>query len=152
MADGYLTRRHEYPHTYVSEIAQVRRHAWGQAVSGRVLVVDDEENIQKFVAFVLRDAGYRAETAANGREALETFDHGATFDVIISDVRMPSMSGPRFVEQLRQTEPDVKVLFLTGYSKQLLAEHGELWIDEALLEKPCTAQELLDCVSKLACA
>jgi CheY-like chemotaxis protein len=76
----------------------------------------------------------------------------AKYDVVVSDVRMPSMSGPRFVEQLRQTEPDVKVLFLTGYSKQLLAEHGELWIDEALLEKPCTAQELLDCVSKLAFA
>lgn len=116
----------------------------------RVLVVDDEENIRKFVAYVLRDAGYRVETAANGREALEAFDSGATFDVIVSDVRMPSMSGPRFVQQLRQTEPDVKVLFLTGYSEQLFAEHGELVIDEALLEKPCTAEELLDSVGHLA--
>src|SRR5512140_3129479 len=92
----------------------------------RVLVVDDDEYIGQFVSRTLRTAGYVVETATSAREALETLESGAAFDVVVTDVRMPAMSGPRLIERWRESEPDVKVLYLTGYQRQLFAERGSL--------------------------
>jgi len=113
----------------------------------RILVVDDEEVVCNFVARVLRAEGYVVETACSGTEALEAVAGGATFDLVISDVRMPAMSGPRFVEHLRRSEPDIKVLYLTGYDEQLFTEREMLWTDESFLEKPCSITGLREAVS-----
>lgn len=119
------------------------------AAPTRVLVVDDEEGVRRFVARVLRNADYVVETAAGGAEALEAIDDGSTFDLIVSDVRMPGMSGPRFIEQLRRHNADAKVLYLTGYHDQLFDERGTLWVDEVFLDKPCTVNGLLESVALL---
>ena len=115
----------------------------------RVLVVDDEDGVRRFIARVLSSAGYVVETAATGPEGLEAIDHGAAFDLIVSDVRMPGMSGPRFIAELRRSEADVKVLYLTGYADQLFSERDTLWMDEAFLDKPCTTKGLLESVELL---
>jgi len=115
----------------------------------RILVVDDDDMICSFVARALRHAGYLVETATSAREALETLESGAAFDVVVTDVRMPAMSGPRFIDRWRESEPDVKVLYLTGYQRQLFAERGTLLNDEAVLEKPCTVHSLLGSVASL---
>ena len=115
----------------------------------RVLVVDDEDSVRRFIARVLQGAGYIVETAATGPEGLEAFDRGAAFDIIVSDVRMPGMSGPRFIAELRRKEADVKVLYLTGYADQLFSERETLWEDEAFLDKPCTMKGLLESVELL---
>jgi two-component system cell cycle sensor histidine kinase/response regulator CckA len=119
------------------------------AAPTRVLVVDDEDSIRQLISRVLREAGYVVETAASGTEGLEAIDRGAAFDLIVSDVRMAGMSGPRFIAQLRRTESDVKVLYLTGYADQLFAERDALWRDEAFLDKPCTPQGLIESVALL---
>ena len=115
----------------------------------RVLVVDDEDSIRQLISRVLREAGYIVETAASGSEGLEAIDRSATFDLIVSDVRMPGMSGPEFVAQLRRHEADAKVLYLTGYADQLFAERAALWRGEAFLDKPCTPQGLIESVALL---
>jgi two-component system, cell cycle sensor histidine kinase and response regulator CckA len=112
-----------------------------------LLVVDDDEAVCRFVARVLSEAGYVVETAHSGSEALAAVGHGAKFDLVVSDVHMPSMSGPLFIEQLRRSEADLKVLYLTGYCDQLFDERGALWADEAFLDKPCTVQGLLESVA-----
>jgi two-component system, cell cycle sensor histidine kinase and response regulator CckA len=112
-----------------------------------ILVVDDEEAVCKFVARVLTKDGYEVDMADSGAAALEKFGAGARFDLVVSDVRMPAMSGPQFVERLRRTETDVKVLYLTGYNDQLFTERGSLWADEAFLDKPCSVQGLLESVA-----
>ena len=113
----------------------------------RLLVVDDEDTVRAFISRVLRDAGYVVETAASGPEGLETIDRGATFDLVVSDVRMPQMSGPLFIAELRRKEADTKVLYLTGYADQLFDERDALWMHEAFLDKPCTIQGLLESVA-----
>ena len=115
----------------------------------RVLVVDDEEGVRRFVARVLSNAGYEVQVASGGTEALEAADRGNVFDLVVTDVRMPSMSGPRFVAQLRQQGIESKILFLTGYNEQLFDERGTLWMDEAYLDKPCSVNGLLESVALL---
>ena len=115
----------------------------------RLLVVDDEDGVRHFIVRVLSEAGYRVEAVASGAEALEAVDRGEEFDLVVSDVRMPGLSGPQFVEQLRRKEADMKVLYVTGDSDQLFMERETLWVDEAFLDKPFTARGILESVSLL---
>ena len=87
--------------------------------------------------------------ANSGTAALEKINAGAAFDLVVSDVRMPSMSGPRFVDELRRAGSDAKVLYLTGYVDQLFFERSALWADEAFLDKPCSVKGLLESAALL---
>src|SRR5258708_4949355 len=100
----------------------MRQQASAGRESSRLLVVDDDDGVRGYVARVLSEAGYQVETAANGAEGLKVVHSGATFDLIVSDVRMPQMTGPEFIAELRRQETDIKVLYLTGYVDQLFME------------------------------
>ena len=115
----------------------------------RVLVVDDEEPVRKFVERVLREAGYETATASDGTEALEVSRSGHMFDILVTDLMMPQMTGDELARRLRQDEPALKVLYLTGFSDRLFKEKSTLWEDEAFLEKPCSVKGLLEAVSLL---
>lgn len=115
-----------------------------------VLVVDDEEPVRKFVERVLREAGYKTATAADGPEAIEVAKKMASLDILVTDVMMPQMTGDELARRLRQTEQrGLKVLYLTGFSDRLFKEKVTLWEDEAFLDKPCGVQGLLQAVSLL---
>ncbi|MGE3177842.1 MAG: response regulator [Vicinamibacterales bacterium] len=116
----------------------------------RVLVVDDEEPIRKFVDRVLREAGYETAVASDGPEALEVAQKFQPVDLLLTDVMMPQMAGDELARRLRQTEPNVKVLYLTGFSDSLFKERVTLWEDEAFLDKPCSVNGLLQAVSLLS--
>jgi len=116
---------------------------------GPVLIVDDEEPVLKFVERVLREAGYQTVTANNGPEAVETAKRVGPLGALVTDVMMPGMSGDELARVLRQTEPGLKVLYLTGYSDRLFKEKAVLWVDEAFLDKPCTIKGLREAVSLL---
>jgi CheY-like chemotaxis protein len=62
---------------------------------------------------------------------------------------MPGMTGDELARQLRQSQPAIKVLYLTGYSDRLFKEKTMLWADEAFLDKPCTVKGLSEAVSLL---
>ena len=115
-----------------------------------VLVVDDEEPVAKFVERVLREAGYKTAMAKSGAEAIEIVGKAGTIDILVTDVMMPQMYGDELARRLRQNEPDLKVLYLTGYSDRLFKEKVSLWEDEAFLDKPCSMKGLLQAVSLLA--
>ena len=117
------------------------------AIPKRILVVDDEEQICRLVARLLTRAGYEVECANDAEDAMETFGNGGKFDLVVTDVRMPGMSGPRLVEQLRRFQPGIKVLYLTGYADQLFFERLSLWEDESFLDKPFSTPGLLESVS-----
>jgi two-component system cell cycle sensor histidine kinase/response regulator CckA len=117
--------------------------------SSRLLVVDDEDGVRKYISRVLSQAGYAVETAGSAAEGLKAVQRGATFDLIVSDVRMPQMTGPQFIAEVRRQESAVKVLYLTGYADQLFDEREMLWEDEAFLDKPCSPNSLLESVSLL---
>jgi CheY-like chemotaxis protein len=113
------------------------------------LVVDDEEGVLRFVDRVLRDAGYRTFTASDGPEAIEVAAKLGTLDVLVTDVMMPRMTGDELARRLRQGEPRLKVLYLTGFSDRLFKEKTTLWADEAFLDKPCSVKGLQQAVSLL---
>ena len=114
-----------------------------------VLIVDDEELVVKFVERVLREAGYQTATAPDGPEALEEAAKLETFDMVVTDLMMPKMTGDELARRLRLASPGIKVLYLTGFSDRLFKEKVTLWADEAFLEKPCSVKGLLQAVSLL---
>jgi two-component system cell cycle sensor histidine kinase/response regulator CckA len=116
----------------------------------RVLIVDDEETVRRFVDRVLQRAGYETVTAGGGLEALELASARGPFDLLLTDVMMPEMTGDELARRLRQQEPRLKVLYLTGYSDQLFKEKVTLWEDEAFLDKPCSVNGLVQAVSLLS--
>jgi two-component system cell cycle sensor histidine kinase/response regulator CckA len=116
----------------------------------RVLVVDDELAIRTFAERALSGAGYEVVVASNGPEALRLVEvQPRPFDVFVSDVMMPQMRGDELGRRLRQRDPDVKVLYLTGYSDRLFEERNVLWEHEAFVEKPVSVKGLLEAVSLL---
>jgi two-component system cell cycle sensor histidine kinase/response regulator CckA len=112
-----------------------------------VLIVDDEESIRTYVDRVLSKAGYRTTVAVDGLDAIGVAAGGGRFDLLLTDVMMPAMTGAELARQLRQGLPHLKVLYLTGHADQLFTEKTTLWEDEAFLEKPCSATALLQAVS-----
>jgi two-component system, cell cycle sensor histidine kinase and response regulator CckA len=114
-----------------------------------VLIVDDEEPVRKFVERVMGDAGYKTAQASDGTEALEVASKLGPVDILVTDVMMPQMLGDELARRLRQSEPGLKVLYLTGYSDRLFKEKVTLWADEAYLDKPCSVKGLLQAVSLL---
>jgi two-component system cell cycle sensor histidine kinase/response regulator CckA len=121
----------------------------GAAAPVRVLIVDDEEPVRNFVDRVLRDAGYDTTVAPGGSEALEAAAAG-TFDLVVTDVMMPQMNGDELARRLRQNDPAVKVLYLTGFADRLFKDKLTLWEGEAFLDKPCSVKGLQQAVSLLA--
>lgn len=115
----------------------------------RVLVVDDEPIVRAFVERVLTDAGYTVAAASDGPAGLRALGELPPFDLIVSDVRMPGMSGPEFIDRVRTDRPGVTVLYLTGYNDELFKERIALSDNEAFLDKPSTVKGLLEAVALL---
>lgn len=114
----------------------------------RILIVDDEPSIVEFADRTLRRAGYMTRTAADGPRAIAIAETDP-FELLLTDVRMPDMTGDEVARRIRLRQPEVKVLYLTGYSDQLFKEKGALWEGEAFLDKPSTVVGLLEAVSLL---
>lgn len=117
--------------------------------SKTILVVDDEPAVLDFVDRVLRDAGYKTALTSNGSDAMKIAENLDALDLLLTDVVMPEMSGDELARRLRERDPNLKVLYLTGFSDRLFKEKTVLWEDEAFLDKPCTATGLLQAVSLL---
>ena len=116
---------------------------------GHVLIVDDETSVRDFLDLVLRNAGYVTARAMNGPEALDMAEQFGPFDLLVTDEMMPKMEGHVLAEKLREREPWVKVLYLTGFSERLFAVKGSWCDDEAFLDKPSSVHGLLEAVSQL---
>ncbi len=115
--------------------------------SRRVLVVDDEEPIRRFVDRVLRDGGYETRVAADGPTALEVAGRFEPFGLLLTDMVMPGMNGDELARRLRLQLPDLKVLYLTGFADRLFSTRNVLWENEAFVEKPVTMAGLREAVS-----
>jgi CheY-like chemotaxis protein len=115
----------------------------------RVLVVDDDPAMRRFVTRAVGFAGYEFAEASDGPEAFEIATSKGPFDLVLADQLMPQMLGSELARRLRALVPDVKVLFLTGNPGALYDDHPTLSPHEAVLEKPATLAELLDAMSGL---
>ena len=115
--------------------------------SGRVLLVEDEEAVRKFAARALASRGYEVLEAASGREAIELIDKtDGPVDLVVSDVVMPEMDGPSLMRELRKRDPDLKIIFVSGYAEDAFAKNlpeGETFM---FLPKPFTLKQLIETV------
>ena len=109
--------------------------------------MDDEESIRTFADGSLRNAGYDTTLASSATEALAIAEQQDPFDLVLADLMMPDMQGDELARRLRQLHPDLKILYLTGWSPELFKERTTLWEDEAFLDKPTTEDGLLEAVS-----
>lgn len=102
-----------------------------------VLLVEDELAVRNFVATVLRQSGYAVVAAASGAEALAlSRAPGTKFDLLLSDVVMPGMSGISLAQQLNLAHPELKVLFVSGYTEGAIIKQGVLEPGVNYLPKP----------------
>ena len=113
-----------------------------------ILVVDDDDGVRRFVDRVLREAGYTTMAAADGPGALDLMTGGRAFDLLVTDVMLPGMHGGELARCMRELDPNLEVLYLTGYSDRLFKENT-IWEGEVFLDKPCTVNRLLDAVALL---
>jgi CheY-like chemotaxis protein len=100
-----------------------------------VLLVEDQDEVRRFVESVLRQNGYRVLAASSGLEALEKCSRERV-DLLLTDVVMPKMSGSELASRIRDSYPSIKILFMSGYSNEMLAGHVDAMAGAAFIQKP----------------
>jgi PAS domain S-box-containing protein len=109
----------------------------------RILLVEDDAAVRDFLRSVLEDHGYHVVEALDGKDALEIArKQRHPIHLLITDVVMPGMNGKELSERLRQERPGLKVIFLSGYSTDVIGHRGVLERDVAFLQKPVSPEIL----------
>ena len=126
-----------------------RQHAAPGATEGTetLLLVEDNDAIREISAQALRRRGYTVFEARNGEEAIDWASKSAVqADMLITDVVMPGMSGPNLAARLMQQTPNLRVLYMSGYTDDATEVHGAFWGGVPLLQKPFTPSQLAESV------
>jgi two-component system cell cycle sensor histidine kinase/response regulator CckA len=115
-----------------------------QRGSESILLVEDAQPLRKLAQTFLEEAGFRVMSAGSGEEALEVAARfGTIFDLLLTDVIMPGMNGRALAEELLPRQPDMKVLYMSGYTDTFITGHGVLDPGTYLLHKPFTDEVLI---------
>ncbi len=118
---------------------------------GRILLVEDEDMVRAVAERALARQGYEVVTASDGEEGLEKVrDHGP-FDLVVSDVVMPSMDGPAMARELRKLAPGLPVLFMSGYAEEQLRHEIDIE-DMHFIPKPFSVQQIANKVAEVLVA
>ena len=116
----------------------------GQAPSGTILVVEDNELLSSSVAAMLRDQGYRVLTAPDGAAALQILASEQRVDLLFTDVGLPGdLNGRQLADEVKRRHPHLKVLFTTGYTRNAVIHQGRLDPGVELIGKPFTYAALV---------
>ncbi len=107
----------------------------------RVLVTEDDEGVRNFVSGALVELGYEVMHAQDGDAALSVLTTNRV-DLLLTDVVMPGMNGRALAEEAQRRRPGLKVLYMTGYSRDAIVHHGRLDPGVSLIQKPFTEADL----------
>src|SRR3954464_6472849 len=108
-----------------------------------ILVVDDEPEIRKLVGAMVSQSGYTILTADSGEHALTLYKNNkGPIDLLITDVVAPGMSGPMLADKLTEIQPDLRVLYISGYDNTHVVQKYVVEKGHALLSKPFTVEEM----------
>ncbi|WP_136525004.1 PAS domain S-box protein [Geomonas ferrireducens] len=116
---------------------------------GRVLLVDDEDEVRSVGAELLKALGFTVVTAADGEEAVQRFSESRDFSFVFLDLTMPRMDGEQCYRALRSIEPEVKVVIASGYSEREVARKFAGEAVTGFMQKPYSLASLRDAVRKL---
>ncbi|TAL08529.1 MAG: response regulator [Nitrospirae bacterium] len=109
-----------------------------------ILLVEDDAPLRKLTHAILRKGGYAVLSAGHGDEAFRVCaEHTGPIHLLVSDVVMPGMGGHELAERLKSAHPDMKVLYVSGYTDDTVVRHGVLNRNMAFLQKPFTMHGLL---------
>ena len=131
-----------------SEAAGEKREGRASPQSLHVLVVDDEPQLRQLIVEYLAMDGHTAETAANGCEGLAKFND-ARFDLVVSDMAMPEMSGDHMIETMKKKDPRVPVILLTGFGDIMKATDHSPEGANLVVSKPITIDGFRQAVAKV---
>ncbi|HWP26059.1 MAG TPA: PAS domain-containing protein [Xanthobacteraceae bacterium] len=116
---------------------------------GTVLLVEDEQGLRGLNARGLASRGYHVLEASNGVEAIEVFDrHDGKVDLVVSDVVMPGMDGPTLLKELRRRDPNVKIIFVSGYAEEAFDKSLPKGEQFSFLPKPFTLKQLVAAIKE----
>ena len=128
----------------------------GPEVSGArelILVVEDDDDVRGYTVECLRELGYRVREAHDGEAALRVFQEGGeAIDLLFTDVVMPGMTGRELADRVRESRPEMKVLFTSGYTRNAIVHGGRLDEGVEMISKPFTytslARKIADVLDK----
>ena len=107
-----------------------------------VLVVEDEDGVRRLLKHVLEIRGYKVLEACDGEEALGVYQRSGAIDLVLTDMIMPRMGGRELAGRLLGLDPGVKIVFMSGYTDDVLVRTGELGGDMSFLQKPLRPEML----------
>jgi two-component system cell cycle sensor histidine kinase/response regulator CckA len=114
-----------------------------------ILAVDDDESVVEMVASTLREADYHVLTAYGGWEAIRVYEnHPQRLDLLVTDVIMPDLTGPVLAERLCERQPNLPVLFMSGFHDADLVQRFVIQRGFTLLPKPFRVEALLRVVGE----
>ena len=113
--------------------------------TGTILVVEDDDGVRSFASRVLKKAGYQVLTAPDGATAINAAQNGPV-ELVLADVVMPGMSGGAVASKLAETQPGLRVLYMSGHADKGIGQHDVMEPGVDFLAKPFTADGLLDAV------
>jgi CheY-like chemotaxis protein len=108
-----------------------------------ILVVEDDEDVRSYVSEILKDLGYRVLVAAEAKGALALIEQPERqIDLLLTDVVLPGMNGRQIANAAMGSRPGIRVLFMTGYSRNAIVHQGRLDRGVALIQKPLSQESL----------
>jgi len=132
--------------------AESQPEALPEQLSGKnetILVVEDDDGVRTYLEEALGQLNYRVLSAPGGAVALQTIEGAQRIDLLLTDVVMPGMNGRELAESAIRKQPGLKVLFMTGYSRNAIVHHGRLDPGVALIQKPISERELAERLRKI---
>jgi len=111
----------------------------GGAARGRgetILVVEDDDGVRQYASEILRDLNYQVIEARESATALRLLEADKSFDLLLTDVVLPGKNGRELADEVLRRRPGVKVIFMTGYSRNAIVHQGRLDPGTELISKP----------------
>lgn len=142
----YLPVHHGAAPVEAPPVKAIQASTW--AGGGHVLIVEDEDPVRMVAERALVRQGYTVTTARDGEEGLDKVRDGGLFDIVVSDVVMPSMDGPAMAREIRKLVPDMPVVFMSGYAEEQLRRQIDI-DDVHFLPKPFSVQQISDKVGQV---
>ena len=110
-----------------------------------VVVAEDDDGVRELTFDILQKHGYRVITASNTGELFQALhDYDGSVDMLLTDVIMPGMNGRELFEKLKSSYPELKVIFMSGYTDDVIAHHGILEEGMHFIQKPFSINLLTD--------
>ena len=112
-------------------------------------MVDDEDGVRMVAARALKAKGWQVTECGNAEQAIEHFQKGDKFDLLITDMVMPGMDGETLIKQVKSAYPKIKTILMSGYSEEFARHGSEQHDDFEFLAKPFELSDLIKKVKEV---